>query len=227
MSDFSEFDFDFESIPNQEQELPDWVEFTDKGKNKVVAEKMYRAVIRRRDAIIKGLQNGQNLTGRARQIVKSQIAAEVDRQANYLAERSFPNLVRFVAETNELLDRIKPVGVSTGSKNKLPKGEANAEVERLKEALRVANHAKLASNPVLTQISTVNARNIRLTEENETLRNETETLRKENRDLTEQIVDLGQGQFELKSRISELERMVKELGGDPNPPKNPNGLKLV
>lgn len=221
MPEFS-FDLDMDALDTYEPaELPDWEEFDlSKPKRADKAVQMYRCILESRDNIRRKLDNGVNLEGKQKKIVKKDITDAVGRSENYLRESEFPNLHKFLSWTNDQLARKKPVGSKDKAKPKTKSLNAELEVriQELTDRLDRLTHEPLIQSAVMGQMSTVRRQNIKLSEENEFLDEQVRELRN----------NIRSKDFEIEEQMRIAERyrqQIRDLGGKPYPAKTLRSVK--
>jgi len=204
MSDFSEFDIEFDSA--EESRLPDWPELSGPSSENAIA--MYNLVLERRDSIIKQLSDGVELRGKAKKIVLSDIARSIGKNPDYLTAREFPMLRKFIEETNEHIAIKKPTGAKAQSVSKDSKADLKAEVERLQNLLVTRNVEELINSRVLGMIGDSQSQRIKLEQKCDDLTDELKDLRKHLNSALNEIT-------ELVTENQNLKEQARELGGTP------------
>jgi len=204
MSDFDIFNLG--SDIDEPTELPDWQEFS--GSKAANTEVMYKEVLARRDEIRKQLDNGVNLKGKAKQIVKSEIAKSVGRNADYLSKREFPSLSQFIEWTNKQLAQIDPAKGTVKPTGGLTVAELKNKVSKLEERLKSKNVEDLINNRVIGQFGVLKQENIKLSAENTDLTYQIAEQKSNNLALSREVA-------RLQEQIIELHKLVRDLGGNP------------
>jgi len=215
MSEFGQFDIDLTALDSSQH--PSWPEF--EGRRGVVAKQMYARIVERRDAIKKALEDGIDLKGKERQVIAANIAKDVGKNANYLTKREFPTIHRFIAETNDILARLTPVGAKSKPQVKasMTRKELIKRVDELETQLDKLGLEPLIENAMLEQLGVVRQQNIKLRAENDDLNEKLVKARKDQGSMTQQISD-------LLTEIHRLKRQVRKLGGNPEPTSSLMGL---
>ncbi len=109
---------------------PSWYE-----KLSEAQKKIYHAITQNFIKIESLIESKNTLAIKDRRIVLSRIAKEVNVDRSYITKRRMPQIINFIGECNDKLDRAWKATRKNPSSRKLTKKELEKEVSRLKELL--------------------------------------------------------------------------------------------